>query len=125
MPQDMKAGTAEDVAELVAYLAKPEAWYVTGAFDDYKPPSGHVDIFFSRAMYQYQRRHCDGLNVKCAGRVELDNSPCIVGDPRDIGVLAHRTGGGIIVRKFLKAILTLCETYARGVLSAFRHILVQ
>ncbi|EIW60776.1 NAD-P-binding protein [Trametes versicolor FP-101664 SS1] len=30
MPQDMKAGTAEDVAELVAYLAKPEAWYVTG-----------------------------------------------------------------------------------------------
>lgn len=45
MPQDMKAGTAEDVAELVAYLAKPEAWYVTGTSDGDMPPGGHVDMF--------------------------------------------------------------------------------
>lgn len=45
MPQDMKAGTAEDVAELVAYLAKPEAWYVTGVSGGDMPPSGHVDTF--------------------------------------------------------------------------------
>ncbi|KAI0668486.1 NAD-P-binding protein [Trametes maxima] len=30
MPSDYKAGMPSDVAELVAYLAKPEAWYVTG-----------------------------------------------------------------------------------------------
>lgn len=37
MAADFKGGMPSDVAELVSYIAKPEAWYVTGAFDSDDP----------------------------------------------------------------------------------------
>lgn len=73
----------------------------------------------SRAMHQYQRRDCDGLNVECLAN---SLSGCMIKDPQVIEVLTHRVGVGIIACRVLKMLLTLYETwYVCGVVS-FQHI---